>query len=262
MDKQIYICPKCGKEIVGKHNLDQHLNKRKPCDYIPPPRIKKELKQRPTKAKYQQYEKVGDKYKCPICGKLYSQAGIHSHYIQTHTEEGILKIKELGRKFSEGIKSGRYINSFKGKKHSEETKRKISEKMMGNHYNDINKTGRGKKGRYKGFFCASTYELAYLIYCLDHGINIERNTKGFEYEFKGQKHLYYPDFIVEGTYIEIKGFWKEEVDIKARAVQGPIKVLYFKDIQYIFDYIKQTYNKEVDKNISDLYDEQFIPKHK
>lgn len=259
IDREVYICPKCGKEIVGKHNLNQHLNRNKPCDYVPPPRQKKEPKPRINKAKYKQYEKVGDKFKCPVCGELHDKYGIHYHYVRMHTQEGIQQAKEQGKNFSLGVKSGKYIASFKGKKHTEETKKKISQKMMGNHYNDVNKTGRGKKGRYKGFFCASTYELAYLIYCLDHGIDIQRNTQGFEYEFKGQKHLYYPDFIVNGTYIEIKGFWKEEVDIKANAVTGPIEILYFKDMQYIFDYIRETYNKEVDKNISDLY-EQFIPR--
>ena len=39
---------------------------------------------------------------------------------------------------------------------------------MGNHNNNPNKTGKGKKGWYKGFFCSSTYELAYVIFCLDH----------------------------------------------------------------------------------------------
>ena len=126
--------------------------------------------------------------------------------------------------------------------------------MKGNTNYDVSKTGRGKKGRYKGFWCSSTYELAYVIYCLDHGINIKRNLDGFEYEFKGKKHKYYPDFIVDNEYIEIKGFWKEEVDIKAAAVGKPIKILYPEDLKQVFLYVEKKYNKYVDKNISDLYE--------
>ena len=31
-------------------------------------------------------------------------------------------------------------------------------------------SGRGKKGWYKGYYCDSTWELAWVIYQLDHGV--------------------------------------------------------------------------------------------
>lgn len=34
----------------------------------------------------------------------------------------------------------------------------------------------------------------------------------------------------------------------------PIKVLYYNDLVFVFDYIKETYGKTVDKDISDLYE--------
>lgn len=51
-------------------------------------------------------------------------------------------------------------------------------------------TSRGKHGWYKGYWCDSSYELAFLIYCLDHKIKIERNREGFEYVFEG-KNIYF-----------------------------------------------------------------------
>ena len=39
----------------------------------------------------------------------------------------------------------------------------------------------GKKGVYKGIHCDSTYELAFLIYCLDNEIKIIRNEVSFPY---------------------------------------------------------------------------------
>ena len=44
----------------------------------------------------------------------------------------------------------------------------------------------GIKGWYKGFWCDSSWELAYVIYNLDHGIEFRRNTEKFEYEYCGK----------------------------------------------------------------------------
>lgn len=105
------------------------------------------------------------------------------------------------------------------------------------------------------FYCSSTYELAYLIYCLAHKINIKRYDGYYTYEYLGEKHRYYPDFIIDGTIIEIKGFWTPQVDAKTNSVTDkPIKVLYRNDLSYVFDYIKDTYSKTIDKDVQDLYE--------
>ena len=115
--------------------------------------------------------------------------------------------------------------------------------------------GTGKKGYYKGFYCDSTYELVFVIYNLDHNIKFERCKKSvsYEYVYKNKKHRYYPDFMLEdGSLVEIKGYHTELVDIKISAVNDrKISILYEKDLQYAFDYVKKNYNY---KNLSDLYD--------
>lgn len=246
---QEFTCPKCSRIIKGIGNYKQHCA----SDCI------KKVTQRFRKQdgsfySYKEFEEVNGKYKCPICRKLYCKGGIVNHYTHMHTQQGIQNKLVRAKAFKENILSGRIKNSFKGKKHTLATKKKISNSMKGNTNYNIHKTGRGKKGRYKGFWCSSTYELAFVIYCLDHNIPIQRNLKGFQYEFKGKQHKYYPDFIVNDEYVEIKGFWKCEVDIKASVVDKPIKILYPKDLQEVFLYIKRKYNKYVDKNISDLYE--------
>lgn len=241
-----FRCSSCGRIIKGSGNYKQHLQ----SNCINKSRF---LKEDGTTYHYSQFLEVDGKYECPVCHKLFIKGGIVNHYTHMHTEQGIHNKLKRANQISQGMLDGTY-KTFKGKTHSIETKRKISKSMKGNKNYNVNKTGRGIKGTYKGFWCASTYELAYVIYCLDHNIQIERNTKGFPYEFKGRKHLYYPDFIVNNEYVEIKGFWKEEVDIKASAVDKPIKILYFKDMDYIFSYIKEKYNKVVDKNIQELYE--------
>lgn len=119
-------------------------------------------------------------------------------------------------------------------------------------------SGNGKGGWYKGISCQSTYELAWVIYNLDHNIKFQKCKKVFEYEVDGQKHKYYPDFELEdGTIIEIKGYYQYAVKLKEKAVleEGyKYKIFYKKDLKYCFDYIKEKYNVSKE-NIITLYDE-------
>jgi hypothetical protein len=105
-------------------------------------------------------------------------------------------------------------------------------------------SSRGKSGWYKGYWCDSSYELAYLIYCLESGIEIERNKKGFEYVFENKKHLFYPDFIVEGKYVEIKNFESDLTDAKISYFPHEIKVYYKDTIQPYLKYVKDKYGKK------------------
>ena len=105
-------------------------------------------------------------------------------------------------------------------------------------------SGRGKSGWYKGYYCSSSYELAYIIYCLDKNIHVVRNTKGFEYKFNDKARHYYPDFIVDGEYIEIKGFKRVEDDSKWASFPYKLKVLFKKDLIDIFDYVVSKYGND------------------
>lgn len=105
--------------------------------------------------------------------------------------------------------------------------------------------GRGKSGRYKGIWCDSTWELAYVVYNLDHNIGFKRNTKFFNYIYKGKPRRYYPDFILDdGTYIEIKGYYTEQVyeKIKQFPKDLTLQILDKSAIMPYLNYIKTTYN--------------------
>jgi hypothetical protein len=67
-------------------------------------------------------------------------------------------------------------------------------------------SGRGKQGWYKGIYCDSSWELAFLVYYLDHNKNIKRCEEKREYIFNEETHIYYPDFITDEGIIEIKGY--------------------------------------------------------
>lgn len=137
-----------------------------------------------------------------------------------------------------------------GKKHAQESKRKIALAMAGNTHGN-----RSKKGFYKGFYCGSSYELAYVIYNLDHNIPFSRCDRHYEYEYNGSKHLYFPDFeLPDGTIIEIKGYHTDLVDIKAEAVNDrPIKIMYKDDLKEHLTYVFDTYNVNKD-TLYTLYD--------
>lgn len=114
-------------------------------------------------------------------------------------------------------------------------------------------SGRGKHGWFKGYYLDSTYELAYLIYCLDHNIDIVRNTKYYEYVSEGKTKKYYPDFLVEGDLVEIKGYYVKDLDDKLSSVDRPIKVLFPEDLVDIFNYVSKKTGYKV-KDLHVLYE--------
>ena len=124
-----------------------------------------------------------------------------------------------------------------------ERKRKISDQAKLKNGGYRQGSGRGKKGWYKGFFCDSSYELAYLIYCLDHNIDIKRNTEKRKYEYQGTIKNYIPDFIVQGEFVEIKGYKSDQWEAKLKS-NPDIKILYGKDLKEVFEYVNKIYGKD------------------
>ena len=110
-----------------------------------------------------------------------------------------------------------------------------------------------KHGYYKGFHCDSSWELAYVIYNLDHNIQFSECSLCFLYvDVADSIHKYYPDFIEDGYIIEIKGQMNDNVYRKISAVDNyPVKLLTYSDIKPMIEYVQKTYNV---KDISELYD--------
>lgn len=112
-------------------------------------------------------------------------------------------------------------------------------------------SGRGKSGWYKGYWCDSSWELAWVIYHLDHNIVFSRNTEGFNYEYENTVSLYYPDFIIGKTYHEIKGYKTERFEAKLHDFKDKIMVWYKEDIKHILEYTISCYGI----NYIELYDD-------
>ena len=126
---------------------------------------------------------------------------------------------------------------------------KITEKAKLNNGGYHQGSGRGKKGWYKEFFCDSSYELAYVIFCIEHNIDIQRNTQKYQYNWEGKIKNYIPDFIVEGDIVEIKGYNSDQWQAKLKCLPNII-VLYEEDLTEVFSYVISKYGK----NYIDLYE--------
>ena len=111
---------------------------------------------------------------------------------------------------------------------------------------------KSKRGKYNGYKCDSSWELAWIIYHLENHIYFERNTDGFEYIYNEQKYLYYPDFKTIDGYVEIKGYLDDKSKEKINQFPLPLKIYYKNDMTYIFNYIKEKYGKDYVK----LYDDK------
>jgi methionine salvage enolase-phosphatase E1 len=163
-----------------------------------------------------------------------------SQYNKEHNVKSLFKTSQ-GKRLSERYKKGEL--TAHSTPHTEKTKQRLSEvakeRKLGGY---VQGSGRGKKGWYKGFFCDSSWELAYVVYCLDHEIDIKRNTEKRQYIWQGVVKNYIPDFIVEGTFTEVKGYKTEQWLAKLEANQD-VEVLYEKDLKPILDYIKSKYGK-------------------
>lgn len=62
-----------------------------------------------------------------------------------------------------------------------------------------------RKYKYNNIFFDSSWEIAYYIWLSDNNIKFTYHKDFLEYEFNSEKHRYFPDFKVNGEYVEIKG---------------------------------------------------------
>ena len=135
---------------------------------------------------------------CDLCGREVKSLGLAPHKRMVHSSKGI----EIRNKAHEALRGGttwaagktaetddriKRLARFNSKRllgkpgwaHTEECKQRISQsgrvnKLAGGYRRG---SGRGKKGWYKGYWCDSSWELAWVIYSLEHGVEFTRNWK-------------------------------------------------------------------------------------
>ena len=228
-------CKKCGK-LFQVGGLSQHEIK---CDGTGTKTLKKRESKLPWK-------------NCPLCGQEIKTSKIK--HLKSCNGKGKKRERiKPGRNWAKGKtyeqlygveKAEQIKKKLREYKPSEITRNKLSKAAIKNKFGGINYSNWvGKHGWYKGFWCDSSWELAYVIYNLDQNIPFSRNRKTFKYIYKGKLKWWTPDFIENGNYVEIKGYFDDIA--KSKIEQFPEKIILIrkKEIQKYLNYAKNKYGK-------------------
>lgn len=221
-ESKILYCENCGKVIDGSYGSGRFCNRHCATIYGNTHRPK-----RSAESKKKTSISVKNSIKCQIAAER---------------SRKIYNCKQCNKEFS--ISDIRDIN---GRLYcSKECKHKYLSEHTGGYREG---SGRGKQGWYKGIHCDSSWELAYLVYHLDHNLYIERCKEKRQYVWNNKQHTYYPDFITDDGIIEIKGYSTDQWKSKEEQ-NSDVKVLYKNEIKPYLDYVTNTYGTDFIK----LYD--------
>lgn len=191
-------------------------------------------------------EKISKKEK-KFCSRICANSHVQSIESNKKRSDKLTKIKEiLNCKICGNIittKNKIYCKNCVRK--SPEHKEKMSKSHKGITGGYREKGGKCKQGWYKGYFCNSSWELAFVIFNIDHNIKFSRNKLGFPYLYNNEIHKYYPDFILEeGSYIEIKGRMLDKDLEKIKQFPLSLEVIDKDKIWKYLDYVIDKYGKD------------------
>ena len=260
----MFSCKFCGRSFEAKHAYTQH--EKYHCNLNPD-------KQKVNQTKFYREHK---KTFCRLCGKLFDVANIKRHEIgcgkvdaQRHVSHEGLNC-EFCNKLCKNKNSlaqhelrcpenpdRKAFNSLANFVSMESTEAKdlryqncrdtLKARIASGEVNYDNKIRtKYKFGTYKGYHCDSSWELAFVIYNLDHGIAFTRNVERFPYSYNGSIHYYYPDFIIQDTYYEIKSYFDDRVAAKCEEFpeHKTLIVLDQAKMQPYLAYCEKTYGKD------------------
>lgn len=252
------ICEICGREIT-KCNYSKHIRRHK---------------NNPNSFRNYSYALEHDGLNCQFCGKTCKNRNSlcnHERLCKENPNRQLTKYEKYGAidgfnnvgriawnkgltkytddrvKKYEDSETAHFLErggTFSGKKHSEETKSRISSKMSEIcAERNSSMCGQGKRGIYHNIPCQSSWELAYVIYQEEHGVNFVRNKRGFRYLFEGKEHTYFPDFYLPDcdTYVEIKGYYNEKTHAKVTQFEEKLLVMCYDSMKPILDYVIDKY---------------------
>lgn len=234
-------CKFCNKECKSLNSLKQHEIRCKKN----PNRIRCGFDKNSVSEEERKLwrKKIGSPTKNKVCINFFQKNKfVNKNEVQFYLDRGW----KLGRFLSEAEIFK--LVSRKGKASTEEKEKirreKISATMKEKHCGGKRKnSGIGKKSFYKGIYCDSSWELAYVIWMTDHNKFIQRCEERRRYTYNGEKHFYYPDFVTDEGIIEIKGYNSEIWQAKLKE-NSDIKVLYESEMIPYLEYAKQKYGKD------------------
>lgn len=215
-----HTCEKCGKIMIEKFGSGRFCSRSCANSKVRPDNVRKKISES-VKKTYENIDKsifqkshkeclmkyLSNPSHCKVCGKILSY---EKRFRKTCSQECFTKQISKNGGFKEG--------------------------SVKNH----------KYGHYRGIQCDSSWELAFLAYHLDNNIEIKRNKDGFKYIFNDTEHTYYPDFIVNDTYVEIKNYITPQVEAKIKYFPKDLKykIFLYNDLKVYIDYCVEKYGKK------------------
>lgn len=220
------ICLNCSKEFLAKNSASKFCSFK--CSGL-------------YNNKHRKW-KIDSKTKTKISNSLKDYAKLHPDCYKKHPDKKFSKYKEnicpiCGKKFF-GYKKTCSKECYRERLRYTSKLKNGGKKLH---------SGRGKQGRYKGYWCDSSWELAYVIYNLEHNIKFKRYNKYFEYTWNNQILKYYPDFELEdGTLVEIKGYETEQWKAKLNSLPNNVNIIVLneKSIKPYIQYVINKYGKD------------------
>lgn len=253
----MFKCKYCGKEFEKKQQLAGHIIW---CKENPNRSGKSNFHNKKYENDIRPQDVIRDDLFCQYCGKKCKNLNsLRQHEIRC--KENPNKISNINKhpisgfkKYNERIKNGE-INVWnknltkedhpsikkQGETYSQRAKDGI---IFTGGYRENAVKGCYKYGYYKGIRCDSSWELAFVVYCIENNIPIIRNTHRYKYEINGVKHNFIPDFIVNGNeIIEIKGM--QDIAWEIKQANFPfIKFIMKDEIKFYINYVISKYGKE------------------
>ena len=187
-----FICEKCGKDVIKYIHKKEYITLKKKnkiprfCSRIcanSHTRTKESIEKVSNTIKLNFYNKTKDEINnCKWCGKTIQK------YI-------VINDKFKIQKFCCDICKKKYVHNT------------LSLAQIGKPHKNYSIGGTyAKHGWYKGIYCDSSWELAFVMYHLDNNIEIKRSTLRLPYLYKGVERIYLPDFeIYDKIYSTILG---------------------------------------------------------
>ena len=226
-----YVCYTCGKEYDNPQAFRGHCAKHgKQRKRIKCPICKKEIITNGFKAHYNAHlngsKKVGGYNR--VYEKRYDEKGNLLVWNKGLTKETSSIVKRGSETLKEGFVSGRIKPSFKGKKHTTETKQKISVALSKNNHG-----GRCEWFEVSGVKVQGTWERNFAEHMNNLGIMWEKLKLNFHvlpYTMNGMIRHYTPDFLVEEKiYVELKGYYwgndKEKMRLVLEQNEVDVKII-------------------------------------
>lgn len=225
----MFNCKICNKEFATNRALRGHLSSHSRGEYYRESRkTEKSILRNSVKEPRDKITKIKEVqikiFKCKFCEKILdkgNQVGIHTVHCHLNPKSKMTKEK--------------IRNSSIGRKHSDATKKKLSDIAKQNILN-----GRGycslSKDRiheYNGNKFHGKWELKYAMYLDENNIKWERVKQNFPYTFENDVHRYTPDFYLTDSdvYVEVKGYEIEKDRCKWRDFPHTLKVLKHKELK-------------------------------